>query len=41
MSGFLESGVSHHHSVICFIDDTVPEVNLDQQAEPKFDYYLL
>ena len=38
MSGVLECGVSHHHPVICFIDDTVAEVNLDQRSEPKFDY---
>ena len=37
MSGVLESGVLHHHPVRCFIDDTVPEVNLDQRSEPKFD----
>ena len=24
--------------VICFIDDTVLEVNLDQRSRPKFDY---
>ena len=38
MSGVLESGVSQHHPFICFIDDTVPEVNFDQRSEPKFDY---
>ena len=38
MLGVLESGVSYHHPVICFINDTVPEVNLDQRSRPKFYY---
>ena len=37
MAGVLESGVSHHHPIICFIDDNLPEVKIADN-KPKYDY---
>ena len=38
MAGVLESGVSHHHPIICFFDESVPEVDKTINSRPKYDY---
>ena len=38
MAGVLESGVSHHHPIICFIDDDVPGIDTIFNSGPRYDY---
>ena len=38
MAGVLEGGVSHHHPVICFIDDNMPKIDKNSNFTPKYDY---
>ena len=38
MTGVFESGISHHHPIVCFIDDNLPKVSSDLSAGPKYDF---
>ena len=38
MAGVFESGVSHHHPIICFIDDNLPKVSNDLNFGSKYDF---
>ena len=38
MAGVFENGVSHHHPVVCFVDDEIPEKNKTVSLGPKYDF---
>ena len=38
MAGVFESGVSHHHPVVCFIDDNLPKEKDMSNFCPKYDF---
>ena len=38
MAGVFESGVSHHHPIMCFIDEAIPSGNKITKSGPKYDF---
>ena len=38
MAGVFESGVSHHHPIVCFIDGNIPIQDKNSNFVPKYDY---